>query len=62
MNHTTFSKIIEMPNLIFERLEWKDDDFNNLEEHLSVCANKFREEISHNLFGLSLLEKCTYSN
>jgi hypothetical protein len=57
MNHTTFSKIIEMPNLIFERLEWKDDDFNNLEEHLSVCTNKFREEISHNLFGLSLLEK-----
>ncbi len=57
MNHTTFSIIIEMPNLIFERLEWKDDDFNNLEEHLSVCANNFREEISHNLFGLSLLEK-----
>ncbi len=57
MNHNTFSIIIEMPNLIFERLEWKDDDFNNLEEHLSVCANNFREEISHNLFGLSLLEK-----
>ncbi len=57
MNHSAFLKITEMPNLIFERLEWKDDDFNNLEEHLFVCTNYFREEISHNLFGISLLEK-----
>jgi hypothetical protein len=57
MNHSAFFKIIEMPNLIFERLEWKDDDFNNLVEHLFVCTKYFREEISHNLFGLSLLEK-----
>lgn len=48
---------MNLPNLIFERLEWKNNDFNNLDEHLIECANYFREEISKNLFGLSLLEK-----
>lgn len=57
MNHTAFSKIIEMPNLIFDGLDWSDDDFNNLNEDLSIIENYFRDEIAENLFGSSRLVK-----
>jgi hypothetical protein len=57
MNHSAFSKIIEIPNLIFDGLDWSDDDFNNLNEDLSIIENYFRDEISENLFGSSQLTK-----
>lgn len=57
MKHNAFEKIIEMPNLIFDGLDWNEEDFNNLNEDLSIIIKYFRDEISENLFGSSQLTK-----
>lgn len=57
MNHSAFSKIIEMPNLIFDNLDWTNADFDNLKQDLNIVENYFRDEISNNLFGSSQLFK-----
>lgn len=57
MRHLFFEKIIEIPNLIFEELDWRNEDFENLEKDLHLLEKGFRDEISQNLFGKSELVK-----
>jgi hypothetical protein len=57
MNYTIFYKIINLWEIIFEPIDWDEEEFSKLEDFILECENHFQDEMSQNLFGKTSVEK-----
>jgi len=57
MNYKNFDSLINLSGLIFEPIDWDEEEFSKFDDVICELENGFYEEMNQNLFGKNSLEK-----